>query len=59
MKSGSFSARGDSGSAFIDGIGRVCDIITGGDRATDVNFLLKRLKSFGIEANMFPLAADL
>lgn len=26
---------------------------------TSINFLLKRLKSFGIEANVFPLAVDL
>ena len=67
-KSGSFSAHGDSGSAVIDGSGRVCGIITGEDGATDdcdcrfvtsLNFLLKRLKSFGIEAEIFPLAADL
>ena len=66
--SGSFSAHEDSGSAVIDDIDRVCDIITGGDGSTDdsdctfvtsINFLLKRLKSFGIEANIFPLAADL
>ena len=67
-KSGSLSVRGDSGSAVIDGIGRVCGIITDGDGATDVSdcpfvtsirFLLKRLKSFGIEANIFPFASDL
>jgi len=61
-KSGPLSACGDSGSAVIDGIGRVSGIITGGDAATDVsdcmfvtsiNFLLKRLKSFGIEGNIF------
>ena len=36
LKSGSFSARGDSSSAVIDGIGRACGIITGGDGAADV-----------------------
>ncbi|KAF8874766.1 hypothetical protein CPB84DRAFT_559798 [Gymnopilus junonius] len=67
-KSGPFSARGDSGSAVIDGVSRVCGILTGGDGATDVsdctfvtsiNFLLKRLMSFGIDANINPLPADL
>ncbi|KAM5533672.1 hypothetical protein V8D89_012639 [Ganoderma adspersum] len=67
-KSGPFSDCGDSGSAVIDGTGRVCGILTGGDGASDVsdctfvtsiNFLLKRLKSFGIDANIFPVAADL
>lgn len=66
-KSGSFSEDGDSGSAVIDGTGRVCGIIPGGDGATDVsdctfvtsiNFLLKRLKSFGIDPNIFPLPTD-
>lgn len=36
-KSHSFSARRDSGSAVIDGIGRVCGIIAGGDGARDVS----------------------
>ena len=36
-KPGPFSAHGDSGSAVIDGIGRVCGIITGGDGAADVS----------------------
>ena len=63
-KSGSFSAHGDSGSAVIDGIGRVCGIITGRDGATDdsactfvtfINLLLERSKSFDIAANIFPL----
>ena len=67
-KSGQFSECGDSGSVVTDDTGRVCGILTGGDGATDIsdctfvtsiNFLLKHLKSFGIEANIFPLAADL
>ncbi|KAI0778749.1 hypothetical protein BD413DRAFT_490094 [Trametes elegans] len=50
-KSGPFSAKGDSGSGVIDGKGRVCGLLTGGDGATDVsdctfltsiNFLVKR-----------------
>ncbi|KAF9778340.1 hypothetical protein BJ322DRAFT_1092749 [Thelephora terrestris] len=67
-KSGPFSERGDSGSVVIDGTGRVCGILTGGDGATDVsdctfvtsiNFLIKRLAAFGIHANIFPLPANL
>ena len=67
-RSGSFSARGDSASAVIDSIGRLCGFITGGDGAADdsdctfvtsINFLLKHLNYFGIEANIFPLTADL
>jgi hypothetical protein len=63
-----FCEDGDSGSAVIDGVGRVCGIITGRDGGTDdsdctfvtsINFLLKRLKSFGIDANIFPQASDL
>lgn len=67
-KSGPFSYRGDSGSVVIDGKGRVCGILTGGDGATDVsdctyvtsiNFLIKRLADYKIKANIFPLPADL
>lgn len=67
-ESGPFSERGDSGSVVIDGTGRVCGIITGGDGATDasdctfvtsINFLVKRLAAFGIDANIFPLPANL
>jgi len=67
-KSGPFSDHGDSGSAVIDGAGRVCGILTGGDGATvvsdctfvtSINFLIKRLKAFGIHADIFPLPANL
>ncbi len=67
-KSGPFSHRGDSGSVVIDGKGRVCGILTGGDGATDVsdctyvtsiNFLIKRLADYKIKANILPLPADL
>ena len=67
-KSGPFSRRGDSGSVVIDGMGRVCGIVTGGDGATDasdctfvtsINFLIKRLADFDIKANIFPLPANL
>ena len=62
-KSGPFSFCRDSGSAIIDGTGRVCGILTGGDGATNVsdctfvtsiNFLIKRLADHGIHANIFP-----
>ncbi|KAI0317534.1 hypothetical protein OF83DRAFT_1171921 [Amylostereum chailletii] len=67
-KSGAFSAPGDSGSVVIDGKGRVCGILTGGDGATDVsdvtfvtsiNFLLTRLGERGFKANLFPTPANL
>ncbi|KAI0720063.1 hypothetical protein C8T65DRAFT_826687 [Cerioporus squamosus] len=67
-KSGPFSEPGDSGSVVIDGVGRICGMLTGGDGATDVldctfvtsiNFLIKRLQAFGIKANVLPLPTDL
>ena len=69
-ESGPFSERGDSGSVVIDATGRVCGILTGGDGSgatdvsdctflTSINFLIKRLAAFGIEANIFPLPANL
>ncbi|CCM06263.1 uncharacterized protein FIBRA_08513 [Fibroporia radiculosa] len=68
-KSGPFSVCGDSGSVVIDGIGRICGILTGGVQGTtdvsdctfitSINFLLKRLAAFGIKANIFPLPTDL
>ncbi|QRV99785.1 hypothetical protein RhiJN_27804 [Ceratobasidium sp. AG-Ba] len=67
-KSGPFSGKGDSGSMVVDGKGRVCGILTGGDGTTDVsdctfvtsiNFLIKRLEFHGIRANIFPTPADL
>jgi hypothetical protein len=64
-----FSDVGDSGSVVVDGEGRVCGILTGGNgphsRASDItyvtsiNFLLKRLADHGIQANIFPLPSDL
>lgn len=59
---------GDSGSVVVDGAGRICGIITGGDGITDdldytfvisINFIVKRLHTFGIEANIYPSSADL
>ncbi|KAI1793435.1 hypothetical protein LXA43DRAFT_917078 [Ganoderma leucocontextum] len=53
-KSGPFSDKGDSGSVVVDGKGRVCGILTGGDGAADVsdcafvtsiNFIIKRSTS--------------
>lgn len=69
-QSGPFSDRGDSGSVVVDGRGRVCGIITGGDGApgvsesdcayvTSINFLIKRLADYQIKANILPLPADL
>jgi hypothetical protein len=66
-KSGPFSDVGDSGSAVVDGQGRICGLLTGGDPqvlsgftyVTSINFLLKRLASYGIAANIFPTAEDL
>lgn len=59
---------GDSGSVVVDGAGRICGIITGGDGITDdldytfvisINFIVKRLHAFGGEANIYPSSADL
>jgi hypothetical protein len=61
--SGPFSERGDSGSAVVDGKGRVCGILTGGNGIktvpmsdcsfiTSINFLLSRLKDFDIHAEI-------
>ena len=67
-KSGAFSEPGDSGSVVVDGKGRVCGILTGGDGngevsditfVTSINFLLRRLQEFGIEANILPTSANL
>lgn len=67
-KSGPFSAPGDSGSVVVDGVGRICGILAGGDGTTDVsdctfltsiNFLVDRLRENGFRPNFFPLPADL
>ncbi|KAI2606773.1 hypothetical protein GGR54DRAFT_408503 [Hypoxylon sp. NC1633] len=67
-KSGVFSAKGDSGSVVIDGKGRVCGLLTGGDGASDVsdctyvssiNWIIKRLAIYGIHANIFPTKNDI
>ena len=66
--SGAFSAPGDSGAAVVDGKGRVCGILAGGDGASDmldvafvtsIQFLLARLREHGFKANIFPTPVDL
>ncbi len=67
-KSGPFSDLGDSGSVAIDGKGRVCGILTGGNGdtkasdctyVTSINFLIKRLADYNIEANILISPANL
>ena len=62
-KSGPFSANGDSGSAVIDGKGRLAGLLTGGagvselsdvTYVTSINFLQKRMLEHGLHANFFP-----
>jgi hypothetical protein len=62
-KSGAFSCPGDSGSAVVDGKGRLAGLLTGGAGVTEVfdctyltsiNFLLKRMLEYGLEANLCP-----
>ena len=62
-KSGAFSKPGDSGSAVVDGKGRLAGLLTGGAGVTDVSdctyvtsidFLLKRMFKYGIKANLYP-----
>ncbi|KAH9887288.1 hypothetical protein C8Q73DRAFT_657226, partial [Cubamyces lactineus] len=66
--SGPFAAKGDSGSVVVDAKGRVCGLVTGGDGDVDVSdcafltsidFVVRRLLSCGIRANIFPLPTDL
>ncbi|KAK0442869.1 hypothetical protein EV421DRAFT_551705 [Armillaria borealis] len=56
-KSGAFSAKGDSGSVIIDGLGRIGGFLTGGagampsldiTYATPISFLLKRMQDNGL-----------
>jgi len=59
-KSGEFSARGDSGSVIVDGLGRIGGLLTGGSGddalptsfdiayATPISFLLKRMQDNGL-----------
>ena len=62
-KSGDFSVRGDSGSAVVDGEGRLAGLITAGSGVsedfdctyiTSINFLLKRMHELHIKPNLFP-----
>jgi hypothetical protein len=62
-KLGAFSCCGDSGSAVVDGKGRLVGLITGGSGDTEVSdctyvtsisFILKRMREMGIKANLFP-----
>ena len=63
--SGAFSYPGDSGSAVIDGKGRLAGLLTGGTRSglgftegfdfayvTSINFLLERMSLHGLEASL-------
>jgi hypothetical protein len=62
-KSGAFSRPGDSGSAIVDGKGRLAGLLTGGAGNTEesdctyltsIDFLLKRMSEHGLEANLSP-----
>ncbi|KAN0135417.1 hypothetical protein V8E53_006696 [Lactarius tabidus] len=62
-KSSAFSNSGDSGSAVIDGKGRLAGLLTGGAGVTEAfdctyltsgNFLLKRMSGHGLKANLYP-----
>jgi hypothetical protein len=62
-ESGAFSKPGDSGSAVIDGKGRLAGLLTGGagvmDRSdctyvTSINFLRERMLLHGLKADFFP-----
>lgn len=63
-KSGTFSVRGDSGSAVIDGEGRLAGLITAGSGVSEdfdctyvmsINFLLQRMHEMHIKPNLFPV----
>ncbi|KAG2078877.1 hypothetical protein BDR04DRAFT_1137768 [Suillus decipiens] len=62
-KSGAFSEPGDSGSAVVDGKGRFAGSLTCGAGVADafdctyitsINFLVKRMLEYGLEADLFP-----
>ena len=62
-KSGAFSEPGDSGSAVVDGKGRLAGLLTGGAGASEVSdctyltsiqFLLKRMWKYGLKPNLYP-----
>ncbi|KAF5383246.1 hypothetical protein D9615_004810 [Tricholomella constricta] len=61
--SGAFAVPGDSGSAVVDGKGRIVGLLNGGaggaedsdcTYVTSINFLLKRMLEHGLEANLSP-----
>ncbi|OCH84906.1 hypothetical protein OBBRIDRAFT_815290 [Obba rivulosa] len=64
-KSGPFSAKGDSGSVIVDGLGRIGGLLTSGagatpfsdiTYATPISFLLKRMQENGLhEPNVNPV----
>ncbi|KAK7447048.1 hypothetical protein VKT23_014258 [Stygiomarasmius scandens] len=64
-RSGAFSAKGDSGSVVVDGLGRIGGLLTGGagstssldlSYATPISFLLKRMQDHGLrEVNINPV----
>ena len=63
-KSGQFSHPGDSGSAVVDGKGRLAGLLTGGAGTTEVsectyvtsiNFLHKHMMLHNLQPNFFPL----
>jgi len=64
-KAGAFSTAGDSGSAVVDGKGRLAGLIIGGAGATDVSdsdctyitsitFIVKRMLKYGFKADLDP-----
>ena len=62
-ESNAFSEPGDSGSAVVDGKGRLAGLLTGGagdteafdcTYVTSANFILKRMLEYGLEANLYP-----
>ena len=64
-KAGAFSTVGDSGSAVVDGQGRLAGLIIGGAGATDVsdsdctyitsiNFIVKQMLKYGFKADLDP-----
>ncbi|KDQ18368.1 hypothetical protein BOTBODRAFT_28784 [Botryobasidium botryosum FD-172 SS1] len=67
-KSGPFSKPGDSGAVVVAGDGRICGLLTGGDGITEtsdityltpIDFIIARMKHFGITGNFFPSADDI
>jgi hypothetical protein len=62
MSSGTFSAKGDSGSVVVDGAGRVVGIVTGGGGATDsidvtyvtpITFVMEIVRRYNPLANAY------